>query len=226
MESFIAWYQNQSAMELMGRTYPYLISSAASLLPWVLAHRVSDVICQTQCKMKMHSPTGWGSKPPLPLGPSNQTRNGWPQGIATSAQDVLGPWTRSRWEAPAKSRYSQPKTRHHCPRCRGACTWLWPSWAHRQALTGVEMEPGPPHQYPWAEGSWGPTQACGEGGSGRSREGGRPSPQGAGCKQLKAQLKEIAVQSANVKGQVILWVTYSGSTYSPAPQRPPGQWLS
>ena len=66
------------------------------------------------------------------------------------------------------------------------------------------MEPGPPHQYPWAEGSRGPTQACGQGGSGRSREGRRPSPQGAGCKQLKAQLKEIAVQSANVKGQVIL----------------------
>ena len=211
MEISVAWYQNQPAMELTGRTYPYLISSAASLLPLVLAHRVSDVICQAQCKMKMHSPVGRGSEPPLPLGPAPQhTRNRWPPGTATSAQDVLGPWTRSRWEAPAKARYSQPKTGQPPP-CPPQMPWglhltltlLCPQAGPARSALGAWASP----QCPWAAGSRGPTKARGEGGSGRTREGGRPGPQGAGCKQLKAQEK-LQHSQANVKGQVIVWIPY------------------
>lgn len=209
---FIAWYQNQPAIELMGKIYPYLISSATSLLPRVLAHRVSDVICQTQCKMKMHSPVGWGSEPPLPLGLSPQhTRNRWPQGTATSAQDVLGPWTRSRWEAPAKARYSQPKTGQPppCPAsdATGPALDSDPPMPTSRPCQECTWSLGLPPSMPLGsrqQGSY--ADMCGRG-KWKSKGRGKTRSSGAGCKQLKAQ-KKLQHSQANVKGQVILWIPY------------------
>ena len=222
MEISVAWYQNQPAMELTGRTYPYLTSSAASLLPRVLAHRVSDVICQAECKMKMHSPVGQGSETPLPLDPSPQhTRNRWPQGTATSAQDVLGPWTRSRWEAPAKARYSQPKTGQPPP-----CP------APDATGPALDSDPPVPTGRPCQECTWslglppvplGSRQQgsyAGVWGRGKWKNKGRGKTRSSGSwVQETKSTGEIAAQSGKCEGSSHAVNTiYFGSAYSPAPR--------
>lgn len=164
---FVAWYQNQPVvLELMGRTYPYLISCcfAAS---WVLAYRVSDVICQSQCKMKTHSSdVGGEAKLPLPLGPSHQhTRNGWPHELqplhrmcwALDQEQVRGP-RQSQITA------SLRQDNHHLalPQMPGlhlTLTLLGPQAGPGQEWKWAWASPPMP---PWAEGSRGPSRRVGK----------------------------------------------------------------
>lgn len=150
-------------MELIGRMYPYLPSSAALLLPQVLAHGASYIMCRTQCKMKMHSPVGWGSEPPLPSGPSPQhTKNGRPPRDCNLCVGHAV-YLNQEW-------------------VRGHCLALsqMPRGLHLTLIL-LHLQTGParsrkwqrkwsmdlPHQRPRAEGSRDPRQRCGEGGVGQ-----------------------------------------------------------